>query len=173
VAALILLKSMRNPAAADRKGQTVGLASTLPIVAVVLISALLTACGAAVPTLPATGKVSPAPSAGGPLTSASDSDNGKTLNLAVGDQLEVRLGSTYWTFNGSSNPAVLKAVGPAVISPQPSGCVAGGGCGFAIATFQVVASGSAQVTASRVSCGEAMGCTAAQDSYRVTVVANP
>lgn len=133
-----------------------------------LLCALIVSCGAAGLGTPASG--SPIP--GGLNTVVvTEPDNGKTLPVHVGERVEVRLSSTYWTFNGSSNPAVLRAVGPAVISPQPSGCVPGGGCGLAIADFDVIGVGSADVTASRTSCGEAMGCTGNQGSYQVTVAA--
>lgn len=127
---------------------------------------LLAACGAA------PGGAVPRPSEPGrPLQVAGDSDNGRTFQLHVGDRLEVRLGSTYWTVKGSSNPGVLVAEGPMVVSPSPSGCVPGGGCGTVAVTFDVVGAGTADVTASRTSCGEAMGCTGSEGSYRITVVA--
>jgi hypothetical protein len=132
-------------------------------------SAMLIACGA-VPG----GTTSPEPALtpGGHLTMAGDADNGKTVNLRVGDRLVIRLESTYWTFAGSDNPQVLKALGQVDVSPQPSGCVPGGGCGTVTATYDVVGAGSAAVTASRTSCGEAMGCSAAEGSYRLTVLAS-
>ncbi|HKW06779.1 MAG TPA: hypothetical protein VJS19_04345 [Candidatus Dormibacteraeota bacterium] len=101
---------------------------------------------------------------------ATDADNGKTVSLHVGDHLDVKLASTYWTIGDSSDPNVLKTAGPPVVSPQTSGCVPGGGCGFAIASFIAVATGSADVTASRTSCGEAMRCTGDSGSFRLTVV---
>ena len=133
--------------------------------AVVLAAALLAGCGPHY--MPAAG--SP-PTTGGQLQTATESDSGKTLNVHVGDRLELKLSSTYWMVHGSSNPQVLRAEGPAVVSPQP-GCVPGAGCGTVDVVFDVVGRGSADVTASRNSCGEAMGCTGSTGSYRVTVVA--
>src|SRR5262249_35138126 len=46
-----------------------------------------------------------------------DADNGRTVTVAPGDRLTVTLGSTYWTFSGSSNAAVLRQVGQPVASP--------------------------------------------------------
>jgi hypothetical protein len=135
----------------------------------VLASALLTACGS-VPNV-ASGSPAPPSNPAGHVTVVGDSFNGKTVSLHVGDRLEVRLASTYWTFAGSSNPQVLKPLGGVAVSPQPSGCVPGGGCGTATATFDVVGAGSAVVAASRTSCGEAMGCTGDQGSFRLTVEA--
>ncbi len=127
---------------------------------------LLAACGAVY--LPAAGSPS---AATGQLYVASDSDNGRTLNVHVGDRLELKLSSTYWMIEGSSNSQVLRPASAAVVSPQPSGCVPGGGCGTVDMMFDVVGAGSADVTASRNSCGEAMGCTGSAGSYRVSVVA--
>ena len=57
-----------------------------------------------------------------------------------------------------------------VTSPQPSGCVVGGGCGTLTAVYDARAAGSAELTATRTSCGEAMGCTAADATWTVTVL---
>lgn len=127
---------------------------------------LLASCGRAV--APGTG--SPSPS-GGQLQVAGDSDNGSTKELRVGDRLEVGLHSTYWTIKGSSNPQVLLAEGPVVVSSSRTGCVPGGGCGRVAMIFDVVGAGSADVTAARTSCGEAMACTGSEGSYKITVVA--
>ena len=123
----------------------------------VVATAFLVSCGSA-------------PTPAGHESVATDSDNGKTISLHVGDRLEVKLASTYWTINESSDPAVLKSSGPLAVSPQPSGCVPGAGCGFAIASFEATADGSADVTATRMSCGEAMRCVGDAGSYRVSVV---
>ena len=104
---------------------------------------------------------------------ATGADNGGTLSVHIGDELKVQLTSTYWTIHGSANSAVLRAMEPAAVSPQSSGCVPGGGCGTVTMVFEVVGAGSSDVTASRQSCGEAMRCTGNQDSYRVSVVAAP
>ena len=125
---------------------------------VMLAAAFVISCGSA------------AGGSSGPEVVASDADNGKTVNLHVGDRLVVKLASTYWTIAESSDPRVLKTSGPAVVSPQPTGCVPGAGCGFAIATFEAVAPGSAEVTASRTSCGEAMRCVGDAGFFRVSIV---
>jgi len=131
-----------------------------------IAAALVAACGA----VPSGGVGSGTP----PTTVvARDADNGKTLHLRVGDHLEVRLNSTYWTFADTSRSSVVRQTAPATISPQPSGCVPGGGCGIVAAVFNVIGAGTADIVANRTSCGEAMGCTGDQGSYRLTVVANP
>ena len=48
---------------------------------------------------------------GGPLV-VRDSANGHTVTVTVGEDLEVILGSTYWTVPGSSHPGVLRQDGP-------------------------------------------------------------
>lgn len=80
------------------------------------------------------------------------------------------LSSTYWKFHGSSNTAVLHPLGLPEVRPQPSGCVPGSGCGTATATYRAVAAGRVQVVATRTSCGEAMGCTAASGRFVLYVI---
>jgi len=102
---------------------------------------------------------------------AGDDQNGQSMTLHLGQTLTVTLCSTYWSFQGSSNPRVLALVGEAVVSPAPqSVCpVAGTGCGTVVQKFRAVGPGTAQVTASRVSCGEAMRCGGAAGSYKLAV----
>jgi len=102
---------------------------------------------------------------------AADAQNGSSLTLRAGQTLLVTLASTYWSFQGTSNPQVLVPVGGPVVSPAPSPTcpVAGSGCGTVAQEFRAVAPGTAQVTASRVSCGEALRCGDAAGHYRLTV----
>jgi hypothetical protein len=145
--------------------------NTLRVVACLVTVLYLASCGSAMTG----GAVSPSPGStpDARLVVAMDTDNGRTLQLHVGDRLEVSLGSTYWSIHESSDPSVLRLAGPVAISPQPGGCVPGGGCGLAIASFDAVGKGSADVTASRTSCGEAMLCTGTAGSYRLSVVVSP
>jgi hypothetical protein len=94
-----------------------------------------------------------------------------SLTLPAGQTLLVTLASTYWSFQGSSNPQVLVSLGGPVVSPAPMGTcpVAGSGCGTISQEFRAVAPGTAQVTASRVSCGEASRCVGASGRYQLTV----
>ncbi|HEY4026169.1 MAG TPA: hypothetical protein VGO86_07035 [Candidatus Dormibacteraeota bacterium] len=156
-----------------------------PVLATVatLATALLTACGAvaaghpspagnAQPTVaspPAGQLTSPQPPRLTPLV-VRDQDNGHTISIRVGERVAVVLASTYWRLDGSSDPAVLRQLTEATMSPQPSGCVPGQGCGTVSALFDAVAAGRADVTAKRTSCGEAMSCTGNLGLYRVTVV---
>ena len=106
-------------------------------------------------------------SSGGVVT-ATNAANGKSLALRVGDRLKVTLNSTYWKFGPAPGHVVNHAAGPQV-APDPS-CVPGGGCGTVTESFVAVGVGTAHITASRTSCGEAMACTPAQAAFSVTVI---
>jgi hypothetical protein len=100
-----------------------------------------------------------------------DSKNGQSVQVHVGDTVKVTLGSTYWTFDQSSDPLVLRELGEQVVTPDPMGsCLPGMGCGVTTAWYKALSAGSATVSASRVSCGEALRCVGNQGAYRVTVV---
>jgi len=105
---------------------------------------------------------------------ATDKDNGGTVVLRRGQQLRVVLSSTYWQFQKSSNPAVLRDEGQPQVSPQQTSssgsCVPGQGCGTVTATFLAVSPGRATVTATRTSCGEALRCTGANGQFTLKVV---
>jgi hypothetical protein len=144
-----------------------------------LAGGLLAACGAAGGGQPqpaatpiATGRVTlhTPPTIGARTVTARDQDNGHAVSARVGDHIQLVLGSTYWKLGGSSDEGVLRPTAAPAVSPQPQGCVPGGGCGTVSAQFDAVAPGRADVTASRTSCGEALACTGAQGAYRVTVV---
>jgi hypothetical protein len=102
-----------------------------------------------------------------------DGSNGHTVSVTVGDHLEVILGSSYWTVRGSSHPKVLQQDGPTTFMPRPANCSAnipGLGCVPVRTDFSALAPGTTVITASRVSCGEAMRCMPNQEHYSVTVV---
>ena len=80
----------------------------------------------------------------------------------------MRLDSTYWTINGSSDPNVVQQQGDATKSPAP-GCVPGGGCGTTDASFVALTPGQAEITATRLICGEALRCSTSAGSYRLNV----
>jgi len=132
------------------------LAGPLALVAAWLLAACCGAAAAPGPT-PAT-------------VTAGDQDNGHELSLHVGDHLLLTLNSTYWTISESSNPPVLRQAAQPVVSPRRSGCVPGEGCGTVRASFDALAPGAADVTASRTSCGEALACTGGAGSYRLRVL---
>jgi len=136
------------------------------------LCALATACGAvpgpsASPSGAGSGSTpSPRPAA---AITAADAANGHTVTLHVGDSLTVTLHSTYWGFAESSNSVVLVSDGVPAVSPSPSGCVPGQGCGTVVAAFDANAVGTAVVRAARTTCGEALRCTGGAGSYHLTV----
>jgi hypothetical protein len=110
----------------------------------------------------------PATSLRAPIT-LSEADNGRSVALQVGQHLRITLASTYWTFQPGSNSTVLHSDGAPSITPQPSGCVPGQGCGTVTAAFTARASGTAVVVATRTTCGEALACTPPNNRYQVTI----
>lgn len=103
-----------------------------------------------------------------PVVHAGDKQDGGKVTLKRGQKLRVVLHSTYWEFKAVSEPSVLRQIGTPVVSPR-AGCVPGQGCGTVTATYVAKTAGTTTVTASRTSCGEAMGCTAAAGGYTLTV----
>jgi hypothetical protein len=101
-----------------------------------------------------------------------DADNGRTITLAVGDHLTVRLASTYWPFADLSSSTILSNVGGPTVTASPPGvgCVPGGGCGTVTATYLAIAAGKATVAVDRTSCGEARGCTGTEGTYRLHIL---
>lgn len=112
----------------------------------------------------------PAGPAGASTVTATEADNGRTITLAVGDHLVVRLASTYWRFAGTSAAVLSNVSAPAVAASAPGvRCVPGGGCGTVTAAYLAIAPGEAVVGADRTSCGEARACTGGDGTYRLDV----
>lgn len=126
--------------------------------------------GAPTTTVASEGTATTQPDASSATGSVGDRDNGTTVRLRAGARLRVVLSSTYWNFDPSSNPEVLGSNGAPTIDPQLKGCVIGAGCGTVTATFTATARGSAIVTATRTTCGEALACTGSQGHYTITVI---
>ncbi len=135
----------------------------------------------------APGVASPAPSASplasvapstpaGPAstTELTEADNGRTVTVAVGATVTLVLHNIYWQVQDSSKPSVLTMVGRPVYSGAGTiKCIPGTGCGTVTATFKAVAQGSALISASRSSCGEALQCTGGAGKFEVTVAVSP
>ncbi len=135
---------------------------------------MLAACGV-VPLIGGCSAAGPGVHAGGPGAPlvVRDGANGHTVTITVGEHLEVILGSTYWTVQGSSQPRVLRQDGPTALLPRPADCAAnipGLGCVPVRTDFSALAPGTTVITASRVSCGEALRCMPGQEHYTLTVV---
>ncbi|MFZ2804466.1 MAG: hypothetical protein WA001_04540 [Patescibacteria group bacterium] len=123
---------------------------------------------------PATAPQAPSPSqTPTPTTQPStkkldENDNKTTVSANVGDRVELVLNSTYWQVAPPSSD-VLKQVADPVVVPILIGHVPGSGAGTVTVDYQVTKTGTAQISASRTSCGEALRCTGDQGSYSVTI----
>ena len=100
-----------------------------------------------------------------------DNANGRTVSVRAGDTLELILASSYWNVTGSSAPRVLRQDGATVFLPRPSTCpdIPGLGCNPQRTDFTALTSGKAVITASRTTCGEAMGCVGRSHPTRFTL----
>ena len=96
--------------------------------------------------------------------------NQSTVRVVVGRNVQVLLHSSYWTDFGSSQPAVVRADGSARMLPTTQTCMPGGGCNPVVATFTAMSAGTAVLSASRTSCGEALRCSPGNSHYRVTII---
>jgi hypothetical protein len=96
--------------------------------------------------------------------------NSSTVQVVVGRRVELLLHSSYWTDFGSSRSAVVRADGPVRTLPTAQRCVPGGGCHPVLATFMAETAGTAVLSASRTSCGEALRCGPGNSHYHVTIV---
>jgi hypothetical protein len=96
------------------------------------------------------------------------------LTVSVGATVKLVLHNIYWTVHDSPDPSVLTMIGRPVYSVAGAvKCVPGAGCGTVTATFKALARGSALISASRTSCGEALQCTGGAGLFEVTVVVTP
>ena len=106
----------------------------------------------------------------------SESSNGKVVSVKVGSTFSVVLNSTYWQYAPlAATKAIVSQADPvsAAIFPgptAPAGCAhPGAGCGTVTWKFKAKALGTAVISASRTTCGEAMRCVGTQGAYAVTV----
>ncbi len=152
------MSAMNSEVSARAFWRRVGVGATYGIVCIMCM-VCLASCA-----LPWQG--SPSPSSN---IQAGDNQNGKSVTLHPGQTLLVTLGSTYWTIQGSSDSRVLAPAGKVVTSPESCSAPPGSGCGTVSQEFRAASSGTAQVTASRVSCGEAMRCIGPAGQYQLTV----
>ncbi|MER7580226.1 hypothetical protein [Kitasatospora sp. NPDC097691] len=149
-----------------------------PALAALLAAAALTLTGcASTGTSPSataggqgsTGSAATTPAVPSPAALTADEHaDGATLKAAVGTTVTLALHSTYWSAATSSAPDVVAPTGTPTTAPSPS-CRPGGGCGTVTTTFTAHAPGTARLTATRTSCGEARECPPDQRTYEVTV----
>jgi hypothetical protein len=140
---------------------------TLSIVALVGVGLFLAACTVGSAASP----FGPSPVATSSHQQVTEADNGHNVTVAVGSEITLELGNTYWQVQGGSDPAVLALVsGPTASGAAPSACLPGMGCGTVTAVFRALTPGQATITASRTTCGEAVLCTGSAGAYAVTIV---
>lgn len=96
--------------------------------------------------------------------------NGKTVTVTVGSPVELILHNSYWTIQASSRPDILAEIGTPTQLPVSPTCAAGIGCNPVRAMFTAMRPGTAVLSASRTSCGEALLCAPDQRHFAVTVV---
>ena len=126
------------------------------------------ASGEVAPVTPPSSKAAHSPQQ---QMTVAESANGTTLTVSRGADVIVTLHSTYWQFKQVSAPNVLVQVDFNITGAPPSSPgVPGSGMGTVRETYQARATGTALITASRTTCGEALRCTPAQSNYRITVV---
>jgi hypothetical protein len=143
-----------------------GVKSTLlRLAASAAVALLMTGCGSA-------SAGSPGPRPPGAVTIVRNDANGRTVRLDVGDRLKLTLSSSYWNVHGSPAPAVLRQDGPTSRLPRPSTCpdIPGLGCTPVQTLFTALAPGTAVITATRTTCGEALRCAADQRRFTITVI---
>jgi hypothetical protein len=102
---------------------------------------------------------------------AGDAQNGQSVRMHAGEVLRLTLDTTAWTFEPPSDQSVLQPQGEAVVSPAPKGqCFPGMNCGTTTARFKALKAGTASVTATRLSCGEARRCVGPEGQYQLSVI---
>jgi hypothetical protein len=86
----------------------------------------------------------------------SDNDNGRSVDVALGQQVTVILHSADFAFAPPSDPSVLRDDGDPTVTPGGPSCteVAGSGCGTIVASFVGLAPGNAELRADRTGCTE-------------------
>jgi hypothetical protein len=106
-----------------------------------------------------------------------EKSNHKTFTIKRGTTLTLSLNSTYWTITPHAAGSVVASVGKANVKPifpgpnAPSRCQhPGSGCGTVTMHFKAIKIGKTSITATRVSCGEALLCSPAQQDFAVKVV---
>jgi LPXTG-motif cell wall-anchored protein len=110
-----------------------------------------------------------APAHAASTVTVKDADKGTTVTTHPGDTVVVTLGSTAWTIDAAKG-AALSTQGEqtnTVTRPGP------GAPGTTSRRYLAVATGTATISASRQSCGEALKCTPEQAAFSVTLAVTP
>jgi hypothetical protein len=108
----------------------------------------------------------------GQLLVATYADNGATLTVHLHNQIKVELAGMAWTFEPSSNNAVVELQGPDSVLPASTGCIFDVGCGSVSTFFTVEGTGRAVIHASRANCAGTSGtCVTGPQAFTLTVAA--
>lgn len=136
------------------------------------VAVLATGCAAAGTPAPVTSAVTSPPTntIGGKLLVLDEHAKGKTVTATVGTSVVLILHNSYWAINASSRPEVLAEIGEPTQLPATPTCPPGVGCNPVQVTFTAMTPGTAVLSASRTSCGEALLCAPGQRHFQVTVI---
>jgi hypothetical protein len=110
------------------------------------------------------------PSSEIPDTIVSDDANGSTVAVLTNATVHVVLHSTYWKFQPVTDSRVVGALHDPVVTPDATVRIPGTGAGTVTLDLRAVGPGTAQVSATRETCGEALRCAENQRSFTVTIV---
>lgn len=113
---------------------------------------------------------SPGAGATGADVNVSEDNNGQTVIVAPNSTVHLVLHSTYWSVEPVSDTKVLQSLHDPVVTPDLAGHVPGSGAGTVAIDYKSGQNGTAQLHASRQTCGEALKCTGDQSSFSVTIV---
>lgn len=113
---------------------------------------------------------SPVSGVGAKSLEISEADNGHSIRVPRGTQIQVVLHNTYWQLRGTSDSATLAPAGEPQFKANRSECLPGAGCGTVTQSFTAIGAGRAEINAERTVCGEALPCTPDQRRFSVTVI---
>lgn len=131
---------------------------------VLALAGTLAACSSSAAVVPSTSVRPGSPPA---AVTVDEHAAGRTIRLGSGTTIRLVLHSTYWSAPRSSAPDVLGPVGMPKVTR--GNCHAGMGCGTVEAGYLTKRPGTATLTATRTSCGEAMRCPPGSRVFTVTV----
>ena len=103
-------------------------------------------------------------------------NDGQIISVVKGATFSLSLDSSYWSFTKIKKTASVKEIGEVIstpIAPSPSappGCNhPGSGCANLTWKFRATKLGSAKLSATRQSCGEALACAPEEQNFSVTI----
>lgn len=102
-----------------------------------------------------------------------EQNNGKNVQVHVGQTVQIQLHSLYWQLAPVTGTA-LALKGTATLPPAPGQAMPmpGSGGGTIEVTYVAASAGSATISAHRDTCGEALRCQPDQSDFKVTITVN-